>query len=221
MHHVINLPKQEILHKSMITKSINNQKDSEVAAVPTGVDDAVGVPKASWYVAIVNSRHEKSVAEKLLSMNVECYVASQKEMRVWKNGKRKLIDRVVIPSMVFVKCSENKRREIVGLPFINRFMVNRAAHTNGLNKPVAIIGDSEITKLKFMLGQSERPVEFVPDVFKVMDTVRVVRGSFQGLTGEIVRNSDGTQALLVGISILGGARMLIDSIDVEKIDSPA
>lgn len=204
----------------MITKSIDNLQNSEVAAVPTGVDDAVGVPKTNWYVAIVNSRHEKSVAEKLAGLNVESYVATQKEMIVWKNGKRKLIDRVVIPSMVFVKCTENERREIVGLPFINRFMVNRTAHTDGLNKPVAIIGDSEICKLKFMLGQTERPVEFVPDVFKVRDTVRVVRGSFQGLTGEIVRNSDGTQTLLVGISILGGARMFIDPIDVEKINNP-
>ena len=204
----------------MINKSIGNLQNSEVTAVPSGVDDAVGVSKANWYVAIVNSRHEKSVAEKLARLNVESFVATQKEMRVWKNGKRKPIDRVVIPSMVFVKCTEYERREIVGLPYINRFMVNRAAHTEGLNNPVAIIGDSEICKLKFILGQSERPVEFVPDVFKVMDTVRIVRGSFQGLTGEIVRNSDGTQALLVGISILGGARMFIDPIDVEKIDNP-
>lgn len=183
------------------------------------VDDAVGVPGAKWFVAIVNSRHEKSVAISLLNLNVECYVATQKSMRLWKNGKRKLIDRVVIPSIVFVKCTERERRNIVGLPFVNRFMVNRAAETNGLNKPVAVISDAEIAKLKFMLGQSEHPVEFVPDVYKVNDTVRVVRGSFQGLTGEILSNSDGTHALLVRIAMLGGARMHIDPVDVEKIDN--
>ncbi|MBD5308343.1 MAG: UpxY family transcription antiterminator [Bacteroides sp.] len=187
--------------------------------VLSGVDDAVGVPDAKWFVAIVNSRHEKSVAESLQNLNVECYVATQKEMRVWKNGKRKIIDRVVIPSMVFVKCTEKDRKEIVGLPFINRFMVNRAAETGGMNKPVAVIGDSEIAKLKFMLGQTERPVEFVPSAYKVKDRVRVVRGSFQGLTGEILTNSDRTHDLLVGIAMLGGARMLIDPIDVVKIDN--
>ena len=204
----------------MIDRSITESGNSVVATVPSGVDGAVGVPEAKWFVAIVNSRHEKSVAESLHNLKVECYVATQKEMRVWSNGKRKIIDRVVIPSLVFVKCTENKRREIVALPYINRFMVNRTAETNGLNKPVAVIGDAEIAKLKFMLGQAERPVEFVPNIYKVRDIVRVVRGSFQGLTGEILSNSDGTHALLVGISLLGGARMLIDPVDVVKIDSP-
>lgn len=201
----------------MIDRRITDWGNPVDTTVPLGVDDAVGVPEAKWFVAIVNSRHEKSVAESLLNLNVECYVATQKEMRVWKNGKRKIIDRVVIPSMVFVKCTEKDRRNIVALPFINRFMVNRAAETGCMNKPVAVIGDAEIAKLKFMLGQSERPVEFIPSAYKVKDVVRVVRGSFQGLTGEILTNSDGTQDLLVGISMLGGARMLIDPIDVVKI----
>ncbi|WP_305388361.1 hypothetical protein [uncultured Muribaculum sp.] len=30
------------------------------STVPDGVDDAVGVEKANWYVAIVNNRSEKS-----------------------------------------------------------------------------------------------------------------------------------------------------------------
>ena len=204
----------------MIDRRISDLENSVDATVPSGVDDAVGVPEAKWFVAIVNSRHEKSVAENLINLKVECYVATQKEMRVWKNGKRKLIDRVVIPSMVFVKCTERERRDIVGLPFVNRFMVNRTVETNGLNKPVAVIRDAEIEKLKFMLGQTERPVDFVPDVYRVRDAVRVVRGSFQGLTGEILSNSDGSHDLLVGISLLGGARMLIDPVDVEKIDTP-
>ena len=203
----------------MTDSKINDLSGPIATTVPSGVDGAVGAPVAKWFVAIVNSRHEKSVAERLQNLNVECYVATQKEMRVWRNGKRKIIDRVVIPSMVFVKCTEKERRNIVGLPFVNRFMVNRTAETNGLNKPVAVIGEAEIEKLKFMLGQTERPVEFVPNIYKVRDVVRVVRGSFQGLTGEILANSDGTHDLLVGILMLGGARMLIDPVDIEKIES--
>ena len=191
--------------------------DSVLAAGPAGVDDAVGVPDLKWFVAIVNSRHEKNVADKLQALNVDSYVATQKEMRVWKNGKRKFIDRVVIPSVVFVKCTEQKRREIVNLPFINRFMVNRCADTGGLNRPVAIIGDNEIQKLKFILGNAEHPVEFAPTVFKVNDNVRVIRGSLRGLVGEIRKNSDGVNTLTVSLSILGGATVFIDPQDVEKI----
>lgn len=199
----------------MLMKDMHSE--SVLATMPVGVDDAVGVPDLKWYVAIVNSRHEKSVADKLQEINVESYVAIQKEMRVWKNGKRKFIDQVVIPSIVFVRCTEQTRREIVSLPFVNRFMVNRTAETGGLNKPVAIISDDEIKKLKFMLGQSEIPVDFTPIIFRVNDNVRVIRGKLRGLEGEIRQNSDGTHTLVVSLSILGGATVYIAPQDVEKI----
>lgn len=190
---------------------------SVVAAEPSGVDGAVGVPEAKWFVAIVNSRHEKSVADKLQIIGVETYVATQKEMRIWANGRRKIADRVVIPSMVFVKCTELQRRQIVNLPFVNRFLVNRSVNSSGLNKPVAIIGDAEIKKLKFMLGQSDNPIEFAPTEFRVHDNVRVIRGGLRGLVGEIRENSDGTHTLVVSLSLLGGATVRIQSQDVEKI----
>lgn len=201
-------------------RKINSQESFSTTG-PAGVDGAVGVPEPKWFVAIVNSRHEKVVADhlsKLPELIEDSYVATQKEMKVWKNGRRKLIDRVVIPSMVFVKCTENQRRTLVTFPYINRFLVNRSANSNGLNKPVAVIGDEEIAKLKFMLGQSERPVDFVSTIYKVKDTVRVVRGKLCGLTGEILTDSDGTSTLMVGIAMLGGAKVQIDSTDVEKIN---
>ncbi|MDE7189270.1 MAG: transcriptional regulator, partial [Muribaculaceae bacterium] len=59
-----------------------------------------------------NSRNEKKVAESLKESGITSYVATQKEMKVWKNGKRKTIDRVVIPSVVFVHCTEKERRRL-------------------------------------------------------------------------------------------------------------
>lgn len=195
----------------------NKYSGKEVATALNGVDDAVGVSETKWFVAIVNSRHEKSVADKLHTTGIETYVATQKEMRVWANGRRKIVDRVVVPSMVFVKCTEKERRRIVNLPYINRFLVNRSADSGRLNKPVAVIGDAEIQKLKFMLGQSDTPVEFAPTEFRVNDTVRVIRGNLRGLEGEIRANSDGTHTLFVSLSLLGGATVHICPQDVEKI----
>lgn len=191
--------------------------ENVVTAEPSGVDGAVGVPEAKWFVAIVNSRHEKLVAEKLQTTGIETYVATQKEMRVWANGRRKIVDRVVIASMVFVKCAEQQRRQIVNMPYVNRFLVNRATDSGGLNKPVAVIDDAEIRKLKFMLGKSDSPIEFAPTEFHVQDNVRVIRGSLRGLEGEIRVNSDGTHTLVVSFSLLGGATVHIQPQDVEKI----
>ena len=202
-----------------------DKKDITSEAVSTtgqqGADDAVGVPGAKWFAAIVNSRHEKATADKLLKLNIESYVATQKEMRIWQNGRRKIVDRVVIPSIVFIRCTERERREIVNLPFINRFLVNRSARADGLNRPVAVIPDADIQRLRFMLGQSETPVEFTPTIFHVNDNVRVIRGNLRGLEGEIRRNSDGTHTLTVSLSLLGGATVFIDPTDVVKIEKAA
>lgn len=189
----------------------------ENTAVPPGVDGAVGVSDAKWFVAIVNPRHEKTVADKLQKINLETYVAIQQEVHQWANGRRRKVDRVVIPSMVFVKCSEQERRRIVTLPYILRFLVNRSCRADGLNKPVAVIGEAEMAKLRFMLGHSDSPVEFAPTQFRIHDTVRVIRGNLAGLQGEIRANSDGTHTLLVSLSLLGGALLHIPPQDVEKL----
>ena len=190
---------------------------NKVASEPVGVDGAVGVTDSKWFVAIVNSRQEKAVAQKLREAGVECFVATQKEMRLWQNGRRKMIDHVVIPSVVFVRCTEKERREIVALPYVNRFMVNRTADSGTLNRPAATIPATQMQRLQFMLGQSEMPVNFEPTIFKVNDNVRVIRGHLRGLEGEIMKNSDGTHALTISLSLLGGATVTIDPKDVERL----
>lgn len=191
--------------------SSNVQSTRTFTAAPPGVDDAVGIPSTNWYVAIVTPRHEKAVADKLRKFNIDCYVAIQKENHLWANGRCKIIDRVVIPSIVFIRCTDAIRREIVKQSYIHRFMVNHAA-AGTLNKPVAII--PELQKLKFILGQSALPVNFTPTLFKVNDNVRVIRGPLIGLEGHITRKSDSTHALSVALSMLGGAVTIIDPNDV-------
>lgn len=203
----------------------DNSEPSRVSATLPGVDDAVGVPgakgqaeKGSWYVAIVNPRHEKSVARKLDEAGIENFVAIQRELHLWQNGRKRTVDRVVIPSIVFIRTTEQERLRLVTLPYILRFMVDRAATApDGLRRPAATIPDIQMQRLRFMLGQIDSPVEFRPTPYRVNDTVRVIRGQLKGLEGSVMQNSDGTHTLLVGLSILGGAAVRIDPTDVEKI----
>ena len=188
-----------------------------VAAVPMGVDGAEGVTAAKWFVAITAPRHEKAVAEQLAATGIETYVALQREMHQWANGRRKMVDRVVISSVVFVRCTERQHRAIVGHPSIYRFMTNRAADSGTLRSPVATVPDREIAKLKFMLGQSDIPVDFTPQQFRQHDNVRVIRGSLRGLEGTVMQNPDGTHTLRISLSILGGATVRIPLTDLEKI----
>ncbi|MCH5234265.1 MAG: UpxY family transcription antiterminator [Muribaculaceae bacterium] len=197
---------------------ISSQSGESTPSPSPDVDDAVGVPKPKWFVAIVNSRHEKMIARQFQNLNIESFVATQSEMRVWANGKRKELDRVVIPAKVFVRCTEKQRREIVKLPFVNRFMVNRSLESPTVGSPIAVIPDAQIQTLRFMLGQTDHPVTFTDRIFKPKDIVRVVRGKLRGLTGTIINNPDGSHNLIVSLSLLGGASVHIDPSDVEKIN---
>lgn len=189
-----------------------------VAAAPDGVGDAEGVPGRMWYVAVVGTNTEKASQQRLAGMGYETYVAKQSVVRVWKNGRRARVDKVVIPSVVFIRCTEQERRRAVTLPFVKRFMTDRAAASpDGLNRPPATVPQRQIDTLRFMLGQSDIPVDFVETPVRVHDRVAVVRGNLRGLEGEVIGTEEGRSEVIVRIDLLGSARLSIDTVNLEII----
>jgi hypothetical protein len=58
---------------------------------------------SKWWVAVlVKIRSEKAVAKKLLNLEIENYVPTQWEVHQWSD-RRKKVERVVIPMVVFVR----------------------------------------------------------------------------------------------------------------------
>lgn len=191
-----------------------NQND--IAATPTGVGDAVGVPSPKWYVAIVNNNSEKDVRRKLSRLGYDSYVATQQQTKVWRNGRRARVEAVVIRTIVFVRCTEKERRLLVTLPYINRFMTNRAV---AAGRSLAVVPDREMHTLQFILGNSDTPVTVEDTPLRRGDRVKVLRGSLMGLEGEIIDSASGTE-LVVRLDILGCARLNIDRINVEPASPP-
>lgn len=192
--------------------------DNKVPAATNVVDDAVGMKKAQWYVAIVKHNTEKSCSVSLARMLIHNYVPTQTEYRIRKDGRKVKVDRVVIPSTIFIKCTEQERREIVKLPFINRFMTDKAGTLpDSTHKPLAVIPEYQLERLKFMLNQSNIPVEFVATKFKLGDKVRIIRGDLAGLEGIVMDMKNVKSEFLVYISIFGYARLIIDTINLMKI----
>lgn len=204
----------------------NTITNDNIATANNDAGDAVGVSKPlKWYVAVVSNNTEKVCAERIAALGYDTYVPTQKELRRWKNGRRKIIDRIVIHAAVFVRCTETDRRHhIVNLPFVKRFMVDRAAATNKFGfHPVAVVPDREIEKLRFILYNSDAAVTIEPLPLRLGDKVRVVRGKLIGLEGNIIRceghdTSDSSNLdIVVQLDILGCARMNISPMDLEKI----
>lgn len=186
--------------------------------MPHSIDGAVGVPEAKWFIAIVKNRSEKSVAEKLSKSGVENYLPVQEEIHLWNNGKKAKVGKVMIPSKLFIHCTEKHRRELVNLPYIFRFMTNMSGtRTQSGTRPLAIVPDNEIKQLKFMLGVPDMKVTFTENFVKG-EMVEVIRGPFKGLSGEILKDAEsGTNRLYINIDFLGSASVVIDPSDIKII----
>jgi len=143
-------------------------------------------------------------------MGFETFVATQSEVRQWSD-RRKVIDRVVIPMIVFVKARTSEIKEIGYLSYIYKILGNP-----GSTKPTPI-PDNQIERLKFMLGNSENRVEMETINIHKGDAVKIVRGGLKGLEGNVYVDPQGTSKLVITIDCLGCASVEVDLADIETI----
>lgn len=167
--------------------------------------------QTQWYAAQVRSNGERTAEKSLNKMGYETLVATQQEVRQWSD-RRKVIDRVVIPMIVFVKAKANEIKEVGYLSYIYKILGNP-----GSTKPTPI-PDNQIERLKFMLGNSEVPVRMENLNIHKGDTVKIVRGGLKGLEGNVYIDPQGTSKLVITIDCLGCASVEVDMADIESID---
>lgn len=199
----------------------------------TPTDGAVGVPKTAkngkhWYIAVVNNNSEKLCCERLLARiasqpdsekDYEVYVAAQKEMRTWRNGRRKLVERIIFPTLVFIRCTDlMRRKEIVFLPYIKRFMVNIAGSPENGHRPVAVIPDQQMRSLMRMVSDAESDVTIDPRPLRRGEKVRVNGGKLMGLEGYVLQCPDNSTSLVIDIGILGSAKVNISRDLLDPIE---
>lgn len=199
---------------------MTDNKNIEVSAVDVNnvTDISAEQNNRKWFVAIVKNNTEKVVAQRLADLGYEIYLPSQVTYRVWKNGRKAKVDRVVIRAVVFIHCTEQERKEVLTFPYVYRFMVDAArSRREGGSHALAVVSDFEISRLKFLLEQSDIPVEISSRCYKKGDHVRVIRGGLKDLEGEVVDTNDSKSELVVALDILGCAKLLIDTVNLEVI----
>lgn len=188
----------------------------EVPAV-MGTGDAAGVPEVTeihdgeparyWFIARVAPNTEKSARTKLRALGYEVFVASQPELRFWKNGvrqKRRTVERVVITQYVFLHLTRKERETVIRYSFVREFMRNKAANDRTV---FAVMPDGDMSTLMRMFSQTEHPVLFDSCDYTVGDEVRLHLGSFEYAAHVVRRRGDGRVYYGVRVSELGCAYM--------------
>lgn len=134
----------------------------------------------NWYALYVMMHHEKRVAEKLRLRGVECFVPIQEVVKQWSDRKKK-VQQVVIPMMVFVRTDEETRLEIIRTePSVRGCLIDRTTH-----RP-AVIRDKDMDIFRFMLDFSENTIRFTDETFSPGEQVKVVKGPLANLEGVLI-----------------------------------
>lgn len=187
-----------------------HKKINEESVTPVIGTDGREARSKFWIALYTRPNSEKKAADSIAKFAEEVYVPTQTVVRQWSDRKKK-VDMVVIPMVIFAKVASSDLLDIKKQP-----LIVRALSLPG-RKEITPIPEDQINSLKFMLNASTEPVTFEPGVFNLSDNVIVVRGNLKGLVGKIKRLADNRVKLIVAIDFLGGASMEINHSDIEKI----
>ena len=185
--------------------AVEGENHKEKCSLVNGTNDREAYPKC-WVAALVHTNCEKKVAAKLDKLGIENYVAIQTEEHQWSDRKKK-IDRIVIPMVVFVRLAKDEYDSFRRFPFILRFL-----KYPGSNEMATPIPDEQIESLKLLLRNAETKITFAKEV-EIGDAVKIINGPLKGLTGFCSRSNQ--TAISIYIELLGYATTYISKTDVE------
>lgn len=179
------------------------------SSAANGADDRGAYPK-HWYVARVQMNCEKKSAQRISSLGYEIFVPVQQEVRQWSD-RRKKIERILIPLLVFFKSDVAGAKQIQRLSFVYDLL-----KAPGDKKP-AVIPDDQIDRFKFMIGNCDDEITIKRETINIGDKVRVVRGSLKGLEGYATSTPDGKTEISIFIEKLFCASVKINPADLEIV----
>lgn len=155
-----------------------------------------------WYIAYTLPRHEKSIASRLRSEQIPCYVPLYSETRTCRH-RRVDLELPLFPCYVFVKMLLENRTRLLSVCGVVRLLT--------LNGTAGVFSDEEMDALQASLKQwGAQPFPFhCPG-----KRIRIQKGPFAGLEGTILRRN-GKRKLVVTLDIINSSMLL----DVDVTDA--
>ncbi len=167
-----------------------------------GANDRRAYPKF-WIAALVQMNCEKKAVDKLNKLGFETFLPIQKEERQWSD-RRKIINRIVIPMVIFIRVAPKEDESIRNYSFIHKLLT-----LPGSKQIATPIPDIQIENLRFLLSMSEEEVSIASDLH-IGDMVKVIDGPLKGLIGELVITNNSKDVVAIRINGLGYACVNIE-----------
>jgi transcription antitermination factor NusG len=168
-----------------------------------------GTSPVEWYALHTRSRHEKSIAARLHSQNMETFLPLRRSQHLWKNGVHANVDLPLFPCYLFARAGAHDRLRLLQTPGVLGFAATSA-------RPTAI-PDDEIALLRTATAK------FIAEPHPYLncgDRVRIVAGPLAGLEGILVRRKQECRVVLSIEAIMRSVAIEVSEFEIEPAERP-
>lgn len=165
---------------------------------------------ARWYAVYTTCRHEKRIAEHLVSRGIEHYLPLYTADRKWRDGSRVKLALPLFPCYLFVQIERCARRRVLEVPGVLTML-------GGIGQEPAPLECSLIEALR--AGVAAGRVEPHP-LLTVGQRVRIRAGVFSGMEGVIARKKAGLRVVLTLDLIMQSVAVEVNESEIEAIEDP-
>ena len=161
---------------------------------------------SSWWAIYTRHQHEKSVAQVLSTKGFEVFLPLYDSVRRWKD-RSKTLSLPLFPCYVFVRGGLHRRLHVLTTPGIHTILYT--------GEQVATIPSGDIDAIRRAI---ESPCRVEPHpLLRCGETVRVIRGSLEGVQGVLVRKKSLFRLVLSVEMLAQAVAVEIDAADVEPV----
>jgi len=164
-----------------------------------------------WFVARTRANQERAIRERVEAMNVETYLPSRMEIRQRRDRKKK-VEVVLIPNTLFIYTD---KKTALALPnhqgFVIKYMIDCMTRT------LLVVPEKQMQHFMFLMDFSDESVQINNSLlFEKGDKIRVIKGPFSGIEGELIR-VEGKKKVLVRLENIIACTMEVPSSYLERI----
>ncbi|WP_316929908.1 MULTISPECIES: UpxY family transcription antiterminator [Sanguibacteroides] len=165
-----------------------------------------------WYAAYTRVNQEMSIKKKLDALNVENYLPLQEVVRQEPEGRKKVRE-LLVRGLIFLRT--DRRTSFV---LLNDYSLNIVYIRDRETRRSLIIPDKQMKDFMFLLDFSDEVIEIVNKELRRGDKVRVIKGPFVGLEGELVRVKGHKRVVIRLEGVVSIATSYIPGSYLEKIN---
>lgn len=144
-------------------------------------DKDIAQQPVRWFAAKTKYSIEKKIKQLLERLKIEHYIPFR-TIIIEREGKKVKIEKPIVPNLIFIHSNHTTCYSLVneyGLSI--NFLQDLETHH------LLVVPDKQMQDFMFLLDFSEEAVQVFNENLRRGDRVRVIKGDFAGIEGELVR----------------------------------